>query len=227
MKKNLVYCVSAAILAIVFMLAGQANAQSGCEEPIVSSNSVTIDCRSGSTDDSIEVFEDNGNLFVDIGEGPVSIEGIETENVVQVLIFSGDGNDKVSIHDLVVSFVIDVETGPGSDVVSVGPEVEAERLNIITGDQEDEIHLGLNVLLGLYGLFVDAGSGQDRLSTFAAVPLGFAGIVAVGDIQLFGGQGEGLLEGFREKDTIVIGSGSLISAGITLIQEWESFGTAE
>ncbi len=223
MNKNLIYCVSAAILAMVFMLAGQANAQSGCEEPDVSSNSVTINC--GSTDDDIEVFEDNGELFVDIGEGPVSIEeGLEREIVEKVLIFSGDGNDKVSIHDLAASFAIDIETGPGNDVVSVGHEVEADLLKIVTGSEKDEIHLGLNVLLGLYGLFLDACPGQDRLSTFAAVPLGFAGVVAVGDIQLFGGQGSGL-EGRKEKDTIVIGSDSLTSDGMVLIQEWESFGT--
>mgnify|MGYP001822813518 CR=1 FL=1 len=221
MKKNLIYCVSAAILAMVFMLAGQANAESGCEAPSWDGSSLQIQC--GSTDDNIEVFVDNEKLFVDIGDGPVGYDFSEDFNFFQILIYPGDGNDNVSIHDLAVSWIINIESGPGDDVVSVGPEVEADFLRIVTGPENDAIHLGLNVLVGLSGVYVDAGLGQDRLATFSAVPLGFGGITTEGDISLIGGTDTEIIS--EETDKIVISNDSLIAARGTIVTEWEVFGT--
>ena len=215
MKKDLIYCVSAAILAMVFMLAGQAYAQSDCDVAFEAPQ-LTIQC--GSTDNDIEVFVDNGNLFVDIGEGPVN-QG-SADGLVRIIISPlGGGNDNVSIHDIgpPTDFIL-VESRAGNDVVSVGPEVDLGDfgyLPIRTGLGDDVINLGLNV--NAFQVRIVAGPGQDRLSTFAAPPLGFDGITATENILFLGGEGRG--------DTLVIGNDSINSGGNVIIRGWEFFGT--
>ena len=233
MKKNLIYCVSAAILAMVFMLAGQANAQEDITdcEAFLSGNTLFIQC--GASDDVIEVFAEYNDArelitFVDIGdgEGPVAYGRTVNSNIN---IDTGAGSDDVSVHDTTGKFPLEtaavflfIKTGRGPDKVSVGPNVQTLGLGIDTGEDGDTVLLGLNVDSEI-GVYVFTRGGPDVVRTFAAVPMGISGVIALdGDIIIDGGGDPG------DVDAIVIGEGSLYSKNVynsrTRITGFETFG---
>jgi len=231
MKKNLIYCVSAAILAMVFMLAGQANAQEDITdcEAFLSGNTLFIQC--GASDDVIEVFAEYNDArelitFVDIGdgEGPVAYGRTVNSNIN---IDTGAGSDDVSVHDTTGKFPLEtaavflfIKTGRGPDKVSVGPNVQTLGLGIDTGEDGDTVLLGLNVDSEI-GVYVFTRGGPDVVRTFAAVPMGIYGVVAWDrDIIIAGGGDPG------DVDAIVIGEGSIYNqgGGPVLISGFETFG---
>jgi len=206
MKKNISNSVSLAVLAMLFMIAGQANAQCGVDYVSVP-NTLTILC--GPSDDIITVFvKDDAegdtlvpSLFVDIGDGAGPVNEGPAADLESVAIGTGDGSDDVSIFDLVASLALEVTTGRGPDKVSVGPNVQVdENFTIDTGAGDDTIALGLNVSSNL-DVEVRARSGSDSVSTFAAPGLNFSGVVAGRNIIIRGGVGT--------SDTIAVGPGSL------------------
>jgi len=190
------------VLAMVFMIAGQANAQCLVGYDSNGSGDLTILC--GPSDDVITVFvkddADVPSVFVDIGDGAGPVNQGPAADLTEVLIETGDGSDDVSIFDLVASFALQVTTGRGPDKVSVGPEVQVDELLAIdTGAGDDTIALGLNVSAKI-DVEVRARSGSDSVSTYAAPGLDFQGVVA-DTIVISGGAGI--------SDTIAIGPESL------------------
>jgi hypothetical protein len=223
MKKNLIYCVSAAILAMVFMLAGQANAQTDCTVDL-RGNHLDIQC--GASDDVIEVFAELNDAreliaLVDIGDGkgPVDYGPINNYNIT---IRTGSGSDDVSVHDTAGRFPFHAQvnlvvvTGGGPDKVSVGPNVSTLILGIDTGQGRDTVLLGLNV--SGYDVQVFTRGGPDVVRTFAAVPMGISGVVATENIIIRGGGVPGVV------DAIVIGESSLFAGNRVRLSGFEQFG---
>jgi hypothetical protein len=229
MKNRTFYCAKVALLGMLFMLAGRAGAQGPCSVDFDNSD-LYIQC-SGPSEDTIEVYTEilapDGELvrvlFVDIGDGEGPVDVGSASDIDLISIDTGNGNDEVFVHDVDTNLGLEVTTGAGNDRVIVGPEVGADELFFIgTSAGDDEIVLGLDVTVNTGTLEVRARDGSDTVITVAALPMEIGGIGAVGDIKIFGGNGDP--EGPEEVDTLVIGAGSILSGGQTLLAEFERFG---
>ena len=164
------------------------------ESPAVNDVTVTFDDKNtvGTGDDEVtfhdaaapvEKLNDDGGVYPPaqtqcFEDGPQTVR-CQADNVVRVLIYTGDGNDSIDVTgDPIVAWP---ESGPGADVIHGGPgpdEVFGHNGNdtIYGAGGDDEINGGADddfiagnaggdILAGLAGAdTLDGGSGPDRLS---------------------------------------------------------------
>jgi len=213
---------------MLFLIVGRASAQEACSVAYDNSD-LFIQC--GPSDDVIEVYvtvlASGGSLvrtlFVDIGDGQGPVNQGPATDLDVLAIDTADGSDKVTIHDIDANIGLAVTTGAGPDKVTVGPNVGVDELfSINTGVGGDEIVLGLDVQASTGSIEVRAGAGSDIVSTVAAPSMEIPGVLAIGDIKIFGGGGTLAIE----TDTIYIGQDSLFANGRVLIGGFEGFGGA-
>ena len=187
-RRRLFYYVSGALLAMLFMVPGQANA--ACD---VDFNGEKLEIECDDAEDLFFVIEDGaGDLFVNGTDGPFDLGS--GDDLVDIYIDTGDGNDFVSIEFVDLSGSIEVKTGGGDDTVcGIGIDLSVGNdLVVRTGDGEDEVCMGFDLLVGNS---VDIETGEDDDVVLALFGLG---TTAGNDIKIDGNGGDDELFGVND-----------------------------
>lgn len=151
----------------------------------IDSGTVRIHC--GGADCSAFIGPDEGGFVVDVAR---TIDGRpqELRRVVQELndvdIQTGDGNDHVLLWRVVVPGTVHIATGGGDDLVDFCDAGALGDTRIGTGAGNDFVNLAVQVFARLFE--VDLGDGDDEL--------GIDGSNFQGEIRLDGGAGDDTLD---------------------------------
>jgi hypothetical protein len=146
-----------------------------------------LDIKCDDDDDTVLAFGLGGNLFVEVG-------GVEedlgsADDLKDIVIDSGGGDDLVIINALDVSNSIDVKMGSGADRVFSALVNVGNDLTIKTGNGADIVTLaGYDV-----GNNVDikTGNGDDKVEV---VPFGPFGLTAGNNVNINTGEGDDIVE---------------------------------
>lgn len=192
-KKNLIYCVSVAVLAMVVMFAGQASA--GCK---VEFDGEELEIKCGRSDDDIDVFRSGDDLMLDLGSGAENLGS--ALNLKDIDIETGRGDDDVNVRDgLELTDSVEIKTGRGDDLVRVANVTIGDDLKIETGKGTDDVVLldldvadSIRVKTGKSDDIVTAGGTSDGPD-----------VVAGNNAEFNGGRGQ---DTFNGKDEVVAGT---------------------
>ena len=146
----------------------------------------------------------DGNLFVDVvNDDVIDLTDLgSADDLTDIVIHSGGGDDEVILIGLDVWNSVEVKTGLGNNRVFAGSDIVGNDLTIKMGNGED-----LATLLGIdVGNNVDikTGQGDDKVEVFpfpvGDFPFEIIGIRAGNDIKIDGKQGDDELSGVSDID---------------------------
>ena len=166
----------------------------------VAYDGVTLDIKCDNEDDLVDVIGLDGNLLVDVvNDDIIDLEDLgSAEDLTDIVIDSGGGDDVVILIDLRVANNVNVKTGLGADRIFAGPLIVGNNLTIKMGNGDD-----LATLLGIDAgndIDIKMGQGDDTVQVLV-FPVGdfpdfeFVGLRAGNDIDINGKEGDDTLTG--------------------------------